>query len=224
MASTVPYGFPSPADTVPPDVPADIQALAEAVNDEIVRVDSDIQTVSDAATAAALGWVPIGSGEEAATSAFVIDLTAGGAYPAGTFSLMRLYFRGDMDGSAQWLTLNINDSLTSESHRSSWLAYDADGALDESGNGDLTTWRLAYWSGVLIGNAATATLYSTDVDSFVSYEGTGTYIASGSTASRRSFSWGRLNENRLPSSLRVGRVGTDNIANCRWWAEGWRDA
>ena len=197
--------------------------LAEAVEAELQRIDGDIAGLVTDIEEAALGWVPIGAGEQSNVSAFVIDVTAGGKYPAGTFQLLRLYLRGQMDGTSQWVTLNINDSLTSESHRTSWLLYDAEGTLDENGINDGTTWRVAFWSGSLIGNVAQVTLYATDVPAFVSYEATGTMIASGATASRKSLTWGRLNENRLVSSLRVGRVGSSNISSCRWWLEGWRN-
>jgi len=218
-----PYGLRVPETTDQPDVVGDMLNFGEDVSDELVRIDSDIAGLVDDIEEAALGWTPIGAGEQSNVSAFVIDATAGGKYPPGTFSMMRLYLRGDMDGEAQWLSLNINNSLTEDSHRTSWLRYNAQGTLEANGHEDRVTWRIAYWSGALIANAAQVTLYATDVPSFVSYEATGTYIASGASASRRSITWGRLNENRLVTSLRVGRIGTADIATCRWWLEGWRN-
>src|SRR5690606_9640413 len=107
-----PYGLRVPETTDQPDVVGDMLNFGEDVSDELVRIDSDIAGLVDDIEEAALGWTPIGAGEQSNVSAFVIDATAGGKYPPGTFSMMRLYLRGDMDGEAQWLSLNINDSLT----------------------------------------------------------------------------------------------------------------
>src|SRR5690554_7736615 len=179
MPQTPVYGLPFEA---PGDLPGhtldggpvgDQPILAEAVEAELSRVDNDIAGLVEDIEEAALGWTPIGAGEQSNVSAFVIDVTAGGKYPAGTFSLMRLYLRGQMDGTAQWLSLNINDSLTEDSHRTSWLVYDAEGNLDENGTEDRVAWRIAFWSGTLIANVAQVTLYATNIPSFVSYEATG---------------------------------------------------
>src|SRR5690606_22028030 len=229
MPQTPVYGLPIEA---PGDLPGhtldggpvgDQPILAEAVEAEASRVANDIAGLAEDIEEAAVGWTPIGAGEQSNVSAFVIDVTAGGKYPPGTFSLMRLYLRGEMDGDAQWVSLNINNSLTEDSHRTSWLRYNAQGSLEASGHEDRVTWRIAYWSGTLIANVAQVTLYATNTPSYVSYEATGTYIATGGSASNRSVTWGRLNENRLVTSLRVGRIGTADIATCRWWLEGWRN-
>jgi hypothetical protein len=54
MGTTVPYGLRFPAGTDVPNVPVRVRDLAEDVNDELLRVDGDVATLSAAAAAAAL--------------------------------------------------------------------------------------------------------------------------------------------------------------------------
>ena|SRR5690554_1196584 len=226
MPQTPVYGLPFEA---PGDLPGhtldggpvgDQPILAEAVEAELSRIDGD---VADLQAEVARGWTPIASGGEAAVSAFTVDVTAGGRYPAGTFSLLRLHLRGQMDSDAQWLSLNINNSLDADTHRRGWLQFRAsDGTVTDSGMGDATTWRIGYWSGQLVGNTCTVELFDTDIASFVSYKSTSEYQSGNASTFYRTECWGRLNENRLVSSLRVGRVGSSNISSCRWWLEGYR--
>lgn len=49
MGSTSPYAFPYPELTDAPNVPSDMQDLAVAVNDEIVRVDGDVTAAQSTA-------------------------------------------------------------------------------------------------------------------------------------------------------------------------------
>lgn len=231
MPSTTPYGFEyeqtteaEPTRTLNGGSAGLSPILAEQVNDEIARVDQDIQDVSDAAAAAALGWVPIGGGSIDAVSDWVIDATAGGTYPAGTFSMMRLHLRGSMDTSAQYLTVNINDSLTSGSHKRGYYDITSDGVVTAGPEDDSVTWRVGFWGSALIGNTCTVELFETDISSFVSFRSESEQQSGASSTHRKMISWGRLNENRLVSSIRVGRVGSDNYGPTRWWLEGYRDA
>src|SRR5690554_3660339 len=195
--------------------------LAEAVEAELQRDDGDVAGLR---AEVARGAAPIASGGEAVVSVFTVDVTADGRYPAGTFSLMRLHLRGQMVSDAQWLSLNINNRLDADTHRRGWLQFRAsDGTVTDSGMGDATTWRIGYWSGQLVGNTCTVELFETGIASFVSFRSTAEYQSGASSTFYRTECWGRLNENRLVSSLRVGRVGSSNISSCRWWLEGWRN-
>jgi hypothetical protein len=225
MGATTPYGFRFPQATAVPDVPVDMRNLAEDVNDKVVLVDQDIASQADAIAEAALGWVPIASGTVDAVANWVIDATAAGKYPAGTFSMMRLHMRGRLSAS-EYITLNVNDSLTSDSHRRGWIRRRAsDGTVSDSGFGDSTTWRIGYWSGVLIGNTATVGLFETDIASFVSFRGESEFQSGVGTSHFKTETWGRLNENRQVSSLRVGNIlGGVTFVGTRYWLEGYRDS
>src|SRR5690606_39581333 len=99
MPQTPVYGLPFEA---PGDIPGhtldggpvgDQPILAEAVESELSRVDTDIAGLVEDIEEDVLGWTPIGAGEQSHVSAVVIDATAGGKYPPGTVSMMRRYLR-----------------------------------------------------------------------------------------------------------------------------------
>src|SRR5690606_36128771 len=72
-----PYGLRVPEKSDQPDVAGDMLNLGEDVRDELLRIDNDIAGLVTDIEEAALGWVPIGAGEQSNVSAFVIDVTAG---------------------------------------------------------------------------------------------------------------------------------------------------
>lgn len=232
MPHTVPYGFEyeapgeQPGRTLTGGPSGTEPILAVQVNDEIARVDSDIQDVADAAAEAALGWVPIGSGSVDAVTSFTIDVTAGGKYPAGTFSLVQLHLRGRLD-TAAWLTMNVNNDHADNSHRRGWIRRIAsDGSVDASGHGEASNARIGYWGSVFAANLLTCTLYNTDLSSNIGWSSTSGQQSGAANTHRITETWGQLTENRLLNTLWLGTaVPADaEYGPTRWWLTGWRDS
>lgn len=88
MPNTPTYNFPYPALTDDPNVPADMQALAQAIEDEIERVDSNVSLVLGAAQAITTALVAT---NESTTSTSYTDLATVGpsvSVTTGTFAIV----------------------------------------------------------------------------------------------------------------------------------------
>ena len=214
-----PYGLRVPEKSDQPDVAGDMLNLGEDVRDQLVRVDNDIAEIQ---TELGRGWVPIDSGEEDGN--FTIDLTAGGKFPAGTFSLIRIYFRGSTSADGVRVQARVNEDTTPELHLRAWQVVNTNsGAIVDSlegNNPDVTSWPFAYWSSAASCNAQML-IYRTDVPSILSMEATSYRAASGANARHIGTFRGHLAEPRLLHSLRIFPF-TGVINDCLWWAEGFR--
>lgn len=233
MPQTPVYGLPFEA---PGDLPGHTldggpagaePILAEAVEAELSRIDDD---VADLQAEVARGWTPIDSGEETSPpdSVFIIDCTRGGQFPAGTFSAMRLRMRGHLDGSSSLITVRVNSDLTTDLYRQRWTILDGTGSVRQSqGAVDSTVWRIGIW-GSLTGNVLEALFINTDQPSFVGYHAWCTKHSGVEAENYEMTAGGRLNQNRLVESLRIGTTNvpgwtSNNFVTVRWWLEGYRD-
>jgi len=189
--------------------------LAEQVAEKFQSVDNDI---ADIQTVISQGWIPIGFGAE--TGNFTIDLTAGGRFPAGTFSLIRVRMRGSLTVDGVRIQVRVNSDNTAGLHRHArWVWNANDSALADSSSFDGTAWPVAEWSTANVG-LAEFTIFRTDVSGQLGYVTQG--YRGGATGVRRLFlAGGDLSSARLLSSLQVFPVsGAVNL--CQWWAEGFR--
>jgi hypothetical protein len=191
--------------------------LAEEVETELIRIDADVAAVQDAV---AVGWRPIIAGTE--TGNFTIDLTASGEFPAGTFDLIQVRFRGSLSEES-YLQVRVNGDSTADLHRrASWLISSVDGSVIDPHSADGTTWRIAQWS-TGVSNTGQIIIYNTDVSSILSCDASGFRASAGTTLRRRTEAHGFLTSARLLSSLTVFPVA-GAVTACRWWAQGYRAA
>jgi hypothetical protein len=124
MGTTVPYGLRFPVGTDVPDVPVRIRDLAEDVNDELLRVDGDVATLSAAAAAATLAASnvkvlgTINSGAGTNTTEFsgidqtyrdLIIMWRGASDGSGEIDSLALRFNGD-DGDNYVSRLSRNEA------------------------------------------------------------------------------------------------------------------
>jgi hypothetical protein len=199
-----------------------VPKLAVATQTALTSIRTDVQTVADAAAAAALGWTTIDTGTE--TAAFTIDLTAGGTWPAGTFEMVRVYFRGATSEDGVRVNARVNADSTAALHLRTWEVRNLNGgAIIDSlaGNsGEVTSWPFAWWSSGLSCNAQML-IYNTDVSSILSMEASSYRASSGDTIRHRGVFHGHLASARLLDSLQIFAT-TGSISSCRWWAEGLR--
>ena len=189
--------------------------LAEAVEDELERVDAAVADVQDAVSR---GWVPIASGEE--TGSFTIDLTAGGRYPPGTFSIIEIFYRGSLS-TETGLQNRVNGDNTPNLHRRGWTvqATSSTNFVENEAN-DGTAWRIARWS-TATANTAHVRIFETNRLSILSMQATATRVATGTTLRHRTEAQGDLNESRLLDSIQVFTV-VGSITAMTWHAVGYR--
>ena len=219
MPSTTPYGFEfesltdgEPTRTLNGGSAGTDPILAEQVNDEIQRVDSDLQELQEAVSR---GWEDITpAGGQVITDETVIDI------PPETYDMIRVTIRGSLDGEG-YVSLRINNDSTPELHRRAWTVWQInDGSVATSGADDTTVWRMARWS-TAPNNIAWCTIYNTDVSSFLTMEGQGFRAAAGLATRERTEFYGALSATRLLSSLRFGGF-LANVDSVRVWIEGHR--
>ena len=224
MPQTPVYGLPFEA---PGDLPGhtldggpvgDQPILAEAVEAELLRVD---QSVADLRADALRGWRPIGSGAVTSVGFFDIDLTAGGTFPAGTFSLVQVHLVGKLsiDGGNIWARVNNNGN---SDHR--WgivVTQLSNGATTDSGRADGNEWRIGEWSSSPR-STCDLRLYGTDVTpGIIAYQAEAS-TAGGTSNHLMSRAAGRLMASQNLSSLRIGgSIGGGQFDDCTWWAEGY---
>jgi hypothetical protein len=164
------------------------------------------------------GWRHIGAAQE--TANFTIDLTAAGRFPAGTFRLIRVHFRGSITVDDVNLNCRVNSDSTAGLHERGFTVGSlADGAVAATGSSDATSWLLARWS-TFAANNATITIYDTHLDTTISFQSTGIRVSSTDSAQQISEAGGRLNDSRLIDSLQVFPT-SGAVSSLRWTAEGY---
>lgn len=220
MPTTPIYGFPTPEPGDPPNVPLDMQDLAESIENELVRVDNDIQNVADMAADAARGWRPITNGIINNAPNFDIDLTNGGQFPPGTFSLMRFWLQGSLDAEGYvWARVN---NINGTTHR--WgqdtVQYN-DGSRNNNRNNGTAQWQVARWFGTFC--ELEMVIHRTNATSTNPWRCSSS-TGGGATEHVSSVMSGRLvGGSQLISSIRfAGTIGTSTqFSNCFYFAEGY---
>jgi hypothetical protein len=190
--------------------------LAEQVQAKFVTVDADVAALQ---TAVGLGWVPIGFAEE--TGNFTIDLTAGGAFPAGTFRMIRIFFRGAISTDDTNLNCRVNGDSTAGLHERGAITRQlSDGSVVTSFASAATSWPLGRFS-TFAANNAEITVFDTHLNTTISFMSRGHRASSVATAMQIQEGGGRLAANRLLSTLTVFPT-SGSVSSIRWIAEGWR--
>lgn len=191
--------------------------LAEAVEEDVSRIDSGLSAVDDRLTVVEgfgrPSWVQIQSGAAAGVSGFTIaDI------PVATYSRVRLTLWGDATTASDPIRLTINDDLTAAMHKSGLLVRDAAGTLISNTYADATRWNIAQW-GTGDGCSAVIEIINTHVASVCAFMAQGERIGGSATAHTISRSWGRISSPRLLESLRVSAPLSGTFA-ANWWLEG----
>lgn len=194
--------------------------LAEEVEDELSRIDSDIQDVADAAEEAGLGWVPITEGEGSSLSNLDIDLTDSGRFPAGTFHEIEITLNGNQDAT-ETIIARVNNDSTAGLHRAGFVTWAlSDGSVADSESNTITNrWKLGQWLN-LSGGTCRILIQRTNESSNLPMQATTT-----SPASSYAVATGRLESNRLIDAIRIGHeAGGVTFSTIRWTVRGYRIA
>lgn len=213
---TTPLGvwYPGPNDTFPPGFSGAeggtgwFEQLAESVDDAIEDYVGP-------------GWGHIAAGTVNA-AAPSIDVTAGGAFPAGTFAMVRLHFRGGFSTGSDFMSMRINGSTDAIN---TWGTYVIGGdqafKANSTGEGGALA-RLGHMGAPTAAQSMELTIYNTDVSSQCPWKSETTRFSTTVGTHRHSVGWGALDADRLLSSIQIRAVdlGARNVVG-RWWLEGY---
>ncbi|GAB3224101.1 hypothetical protein GCM10027447_12360 [Glycomyces halotolerans] len=230
MASTPNQGFPYPVGSDIPDVPADIQALAESLDTKITADDATIASLDARLTAlengtGGIGWIPIATGSNSGAS-FSIDLTAGGLFPdPPLFNLIRLHMRYDLDASDGQVRMQINGDSDAV-YRSGMVVLDAEGNIDTSvvdHESAGSSWVIGHGSTVSTGNLICTIFHTAANPGLLNFQSTSTRESDTASVQRFAPAWGDLTSTKTLSSLTllVGGAAT-SYSSAWWWVEGLR--
>lgn len=231
MPTTINYALPSPEPGDVPDVPADMQDLADAVDTELTRVDADAAALAVRVAAlesgtGGVGWIPIGKGT-AAGATFTIDLTAAGKFPnPPLWDEVRVGMRVDMSGSDDEVRCRINNE--------SDLVYRSGGFTMDSqvpAVSDADNWHYATGNATAFVIAKLGTISTNLIDLRLFHTGSSSSLISfQSFSSRQSDSSGTHRNTMAAGALTTGKTATSltfiapssTFANVFWWAQGLR--
>lgn len=202
--------------------------LAEQVEEELQNVQTQVTNIDDRVGVieeqGVPGWTYIAKGNNTGP-AFNIDVTRGGVFSAGTFDLIRIHMRFELDVVGGWVVGRPNNDQTAGRYRSGSLIWGADGSLKESFyNGSTSGWRVGHGDTGGTNNLILE-IFSTNGDSLLNFQGTSTRMAGNSATMRWNQHWGDLNEGvGAPMSFfrMSASIGANTFDNAWWWVEGFR--
>lgn len=183
--------------------------LAEQVENELIRVDQDIEDAGNRYLGT--GWhdiTPLGGQVITGETIFQI--------PPQEFDMIQINFRGNLDDEGI-VNVRVNNDLTEDLHRRFRYTINAQGFTNQTAS-DGGVWLIADW-GSGAGCTAWMRIYNTHLNSILAFEGGGTRVASGLNPRRITASMGSINANRILSSLRINATNA-NINTMRVWIEG----
>lgn len=206
--------------------------LAEEVETELERIDTDVTNLGDRTTAieqnGVLGWTHIDWGVNVGSN-FNIDVTKGGVFPAGTFGMLRLSGRWAVDGLGT-VRLRINDETGI--HNYSFFARDVEGELsgsdpdpdDHGTQENANQWVIARGAGDE-SQTFICTIFRTESASTCPMQSTFTRpFFSLPSNSQWGMAWGDLSESKLITSLNVRPFSDDanQFLSISWYLEGYK--
>lgn len=173
--------------------------------------------------ARAAGWTYIGGRVSTSGSSVDVDITDGGRFPVGTFDIVRLHARYDLDAEG-YVGCRINGS-TSTVYRYGDLVWDAaTGALDDVVHAaGSSLWHIGHGATVSTNNLICEIMLAGGSD-LQTYQSTSNRQSDSSTTHRWAVHWGALDAAiGAVSFLRILPVaGATNFSSLIYWVEGYR--
>lgn len=165
------------------------------------------------------GWTPIATANIANQSFVDVDLTGGGRYAAGTFHVIRLWLRGQLDDTAD-IWARINNSGSADHRWGHIVDQFSTGTVADNGRGEDDEWRVGRWqTGPCV---LELTLFGTSALNTVNYQAQAT-AAGGSAGHLVTISGGRITSAQLVDSIRFGRLSpSTEFSELSIIAEGYR--
>lgn len=234
MPSTPIYGLPfeSPFTdqtgiTLHGGIPPSSDILAEAVEEELNRVENTVVAGIDArltdveAAVAAMKWRHIAQGDQSGGTSFSIPVSAG-------FTRLRLTMIGDVTASGQPINVRFNGD-TSAIYVRGYLQKDSATNWNNGTGGDLiefngatTSIKIANWA-TTESNKAVVEIEPTDGTANPSVTGYGTRISTTNTGHQWQVGFGKYTLDAVVSSVDVFTTGGDfgSSPPVRWYLEGY---
>lgn len=227
MATTPNQAFPYPTKDDQPDPPADIRALAEALDANITASAAAVASLTDRVAAledgtGGSGWVVIDSGSAPAGHSFTIDLTADGKFPSPpAWNQIQVLMRLDM--TAPDLVLCRVNGDSDSVYRSGGAQINSTGTVEEpwhyAGN---NTWAIGR-TATTGTNSCTFTMYASDFNpGLMTFQSTMTRESDTDTAHEYGVAHGSLTAGKTVTSLEFLGNTTTDFVNCWWTAMGLR--
>lgn len=168
------------------------------------------------------GWNHIASGEE--TSNFTIDFTAGGLYPAGTFSMLEIRMEPFISTGNDFVVGQVNSISTANFHNRAWSGEDfaTDGATASRNSANSgTRWALGYISQQQ-GGMVKCWIAGTDEASNLPMESRSRRGGLSGSESNREWMecWGTVESNTLIDHLDIFTT-SGNVSYAKWYATGY---
>jgi hypothetical protein len=248
MPSTPKYGFPfeSPPFASPSTEPGETlhggstgtsDILAEKVEEELDRVDIDVQDLLARVEAIengliVPGWTHIQSGSNIGPN-FDIDLTDDGKFSIGEFVLLRLHMRYDLTAEG-FIRLLVNNDGGPSAYNGGMRVLDAANAdptgatpasigVDVLNHWTSINWWNIGWGATVSTNNLICTILHTDATNLHNFHSVGGRMSTSATTHAEVTAWGNLlsSLSAAPSSLRIAPDGVE-FSNSWWWVEGYR--
>lgn len=228
MPETPIYALRTPEPSDVPDVPSDMQDLAEDVEAELERIDNAGADLADRITAledgtGGSGWIVIGSGSAPAGHSFTIDLTDGGRFPSPPlWNQIEIRMRMDMT-AADLVVCRINSDATAV-YRSGGYTVDGAGVVEEPWSYTANTvWAVAR-TGTAGTNSMVFRLFASDFDPGLhTFQSTFTRESDSSSVNQVGHGHGStMSGGMTVSSLQFLGNSTTDFVNCWWTATGLR--
>lgn len=221
----------------PPDGPSLGEDLALDVEDELQRIDSnvssndsDISSLQSRVTTnendiadLKKGWNFIDSGRE--STDFSIDLTAGGAYPAGTFRMIKIHLDDlRLDAGNSWIVFRLNSLAGATDYSRGWHGESFDGTTTTRNSSNSSDRGVAGYVSAQRGNVLDIVLYRTHELSDVPVKGESRRGAPDGFDGNREWmlTTNVLNTDILVDTIDFFATSTPVIAEANWYAEGFR--
>ena len=190
--------------------------LAEAVEDELERVDSSLSSlVSQVNAIIPAGLTTIDSGE--ATANFTVSV------PTGEFSMVRLWMTGHLDGTGR-VFVRVNEDSTTDLHQRNWmLRTAATGALADSASGSAgTRFYAARWASQTnsgFGHVMDTWFGDAHITARCPMVSRSWRQGGSGSGAQKLEAWGNLSDNRLLESIQVQAVDAA-FTSARWVLQG----
>lgn len=168
------------------------------------------------------GWQFIDSGE-GITEGFNIDLTKAGAFPAGTFRLIKIYMEPTLDTGNDFIICTVNNLTGASDYNRGWWGESFDGVTASRKASSTSNRMVMGYASALSGSSLEAIFHKTHVASDLPMRSEAVRGASsGFDGNREWMKCGNnMNTNTLINSIQVSTTsGTTAIASCHWQALG----
>jgi len=195
--------------------PAEIIDVTQDLNQNLDKIDTFASKTD-------LGWTFIASGGPENNS-FTIDITDGGKWPAGTFSMVRVKMSGRVATAGSIILLRVNNDSTADLHRRARIGFKfTDGLVSLSASGLSTSWHAGSWSSDDF-NLCEFTIFGTKVSAQLSFVGNTIRTEASDTSTNNIYNiiGGDLSVARLLDNL---RVDNGSFRDTLWVAEGFLEA